>query len=76
MPIQQCILPGGGSGWKWGGQGRCYPDRAAAERQAQATYANGYADDRLAFDPKSVRSIDENGSQTLARHFVSGTRSA
>lgn len=45
MPIHECTLPGGSKGWKWGGEGRCYPDRADAEKQAEAAYANGYAGD-------------------------------
>lgn len=42
MPIKECTLPGGGSGYKWGESGKCYPDRKSAERQAAAAHANGY----------------------------------
>jgi hypothetical protein len=45
MPIQSCTLPGGKKGHKWGGQGKCYRSRAAAERQAEAAYAHGYKGD-------------------------------
>ena len=31
-----------GSGYQWGKHGKVYPDRAGAERQARAAYANGY----------------------------------
>lgn len=62
MPIQQCTLPSGGKGWKWGSSGKCYPDRASAEKQAQAAYANGYTGDQItfAFD-RSVRTKDVDG---------------
>ena len=29
-------------GYKWGKTGKTYPDKASAERQARAIYANGY----------------------------------
>ncbi len=60
MPIKSCTLPDGGKGWQWGDHGTCYRDRADAEKQAEAAYANGYAGDSLAFD-RSMRSIDANG---------------
>lgn len=37
MPIHQ--VPGG---WQWGNQGKVYPTRAGAARQAAAAYAHGY----------------------------------
>lgn len=63
MPIQRCELPdGSGKGWKWGSSGTCYRDRADAEKQAQAAYANGYAGDALPMaQDKSVRTIDQDG---------------
>lgn len=64
MPIQECTLPdGGGKGWRWGESGTCFADRADAEKQAQAAYANGYAGDSagLALDRASVRRIDHDG---------------
>ena len=50
MPIQSCALPDGGSGFKWGASGHCYPNRSDAEKQAEAAYANGYAGDTFALD--------------------------
>ena len=29
-------------GWQWGNHGKVYPDKASAEKQGQAAYANGY----------------------------------
>jgi hypothetical protein len=64
MPIHSCALPDGSSGYKWGDEGKCYADRADAEKQAQAAYANGYSGDAdiqsIAMD-KSVRRIDQDG---------------
>ena len=37
MPIHK--VPGG---WQWGNDGKVYPTRAGAEKQAAAAYANGY----------------------------------
>jgi len=37
MPIRQV-----NGGYKWGESGKVYPNRAGAERQAQAAYASGY----------------------------------
>ncbi len=53
MPIQKCKLPDGGDGWQWGNSGKCYADRADAEKQAAAAHANGYTGDEeeLALDP-------------------------
>lgn len=42
VPIKRCRLPNGEMGWKWGDQGKCYPSRAAAARQAAAAHASGY----------------------------------
>ena len=62
MPIQSCTLPDGKSGYRWGKHGKCYADRADAEKQAEAAHANGYAGDAvLAFDRASVRSKDVDG---------------
>ena len=63
MPIHSCELPGGGSGYKWGDSGKCYADRADAEKQAAAAHANGFVGDaKLALDKATVRTIDpDNG---------------
>ena len=45
MPIKSCLFPNGKSGFRWGDHGKCYADRADAERQAAAAHANGYAGD-------------------------------
>lgn len=45
MPIMRCTLPEGGTGYRWGQHGKCYPDQAEAERQAAAAHANGFAGD-------------------------------
>ena len=37
MPIRKVK-----GGYKWGGHGHVYPDRAGAERQAAAAHANGF----------------------------------
>lgn len=37
MPIRKVS-----GGYKWGGHGKVYPNRAGAERQAAAAYAHGY----------------------------------
>lgn len=67
MPIHSCTLPSGGKGFKWGGSGKCYPDRASAERQAAAAHANGFHGDRaLAFDKASVRTIDTDGRMHIS----------
>ncbi len=42
MPIHTCRTSDGKTGYQWGEKGTCYPDRADAEKQAQAAYANGY----------------------------------
>ena len=36
MPIQRCTLPDGGSGYKWGDNGKCYADRSKAIEQMRA----------------------------------------
>lgn len=56
MPIKECTLPEGGKGWKWGDSGKCYADRADAEKQAAAAHASGFAMDR-----KTVRTVDDFG---------------
>jgi hypothetical protein len=70
MPIHSCTLPDGSSGYRWGDEGKCYRDRADAEKQAQAAYANGYRGDnsasavdaaRIALDRASVRRYDQDG---------------
>ena len=45
MPIQSCTLPDGGSGYRWGQSGKCYADRAEADKQAAAAHANGFVGD-------------------------------
>lgn len=35
-------------GYKWGKQGKAYPTKRGAEKQAQAAYANGYKEKRNA----------------------------
>lgn len=42
MPIQSCTLPNGKKGYKWGKSGKCYANRASAEKQGKAAYASGY----------------------------------
>ncbi len=37
MPIRKVA-----GGYKWGSEGKVYPSRAGAERQAKAAYASGY----------------------------------
>lgn len=37
MPIRKVA-----GGFKWGSKGKTYPNRAGAEKQARAAYANGY----------------------------------
>ena len=32
-------------GYRWGSSGKVYPDKASAERQGRAAYANGYKGD-------------------------------
>lgn len=63
MPVRECTLPEGGKGWQWGNSGKCFAERADAEKQAEAAYANGYAGDALpiALDRASVRRIDHDG---------------
>lgn len=62
MPIKRCTLPEGGQGWQWGDSGACYADRADAEKQAQAAYANGYTGDELTFAlDLANRFIDADG---------------
>lgn len=59
MPIQECTLPEGGKGYRWGESGKCFANRADAERQAAAAHANGFTGDRLALDRASMRRVDE-----------------
>lgn len=64
MPITECTLPDGGKGYRWGDHGKCFANRADAEKQAAAAHANGFVGDsasRLAFDRASVRRIDQDG---------------
>lgn len=61
MPIESCTLPEGGKGWRWGASGKCFADRADAEKQAAAAHANGYVGDSLAMDRGSVRTYDADG---------------
>jgi hypothetical protein len=62
VPIERCELPDGGDGYRWGASGTCYRNRADAEKQAQAAYANGYnGDAAIAFDRASVRRYDQDG---------------
>src|SRR3990172_1678867 len=42
MPIHACTLPNGKPGFQWGGSGKCYAERADAERQAAAIHASGW----------------------------------
>ncbi|KVH51185.1 DUF2213 domain-containing protein [Burkholderia diffusa] len=71
MPIESCALPNGGTGWRWGEHGKCFANRADAERQAEAAHANGYVGDSngnggLAFDRASVRTWDQDGRLHVA----------
>lgn len=70
MPIKECTLPEGGKGWQWG-SGKCYSDRADAEKQAEAAHANGFAGDALALDKASVRTVDEAGRLHVAITHIS-----
>lgn len=69
MPIKQCYLPGGGTGFQWGNHGHCYPTREEAQKQAEAAYAHGYAGD-MALDA-SVRSKDVDGRMHVAVSNIS-----
>ncbi len=40
MPIHKATGPRGGKGWQYGSQGKVYPTRAGAVRQAQAIKAS------------------------------------
>lgn len=42
MPIHKVKTPKGGSGYQWGTQGKVYPTKKQAARQAAAAYASGY----------------------------------
>ena len=42
MPIESCTLPDGTSGYRWGGEGKCYKEKADAEAQGRAAYASEY----------------------------------
>ena len=42
MPIQQCTMPDGRKGFKWGSSGKCYALKVKAEAQAVAIYASGW----------------------------------
>lgn len=69
MPIQECTLPEGGKGFRWGSQGHCYPDRADAEKQAAAAHANGWTGD-IALDA-SARTIDDYGRMHISKSHIS-----
>ena len=71
MPIQRCKLPDGGDGYQWGDSGRCYRDRADAERQAAAAHASGFTGDTFALDRASVREIDQDGHLHVAESPIS-----
>lgn len=70
MPIKSCALPGGGRGFQWGDNGKCYPTRVQAERQAEAAHANGYTGDVMALD-KSARRIDADGQLHVSQTNIS-----
>jgi hypothetical protein len=42
MPVRKVKLPGSKTGYQWGTQGKVYPTRAQALKQARAAYAAGY----------------------------------
>ncbi len=42
MPIRQVTGPRGGKGWQYGTQGKVYPTRQQAVRQARAIKASEY----------------------------------
>ncbi len=65
MPIQECTLPSGGKGWKWGSKGKCFASRSDAEKQAAAAYSHGYTGDRYALDRASVRRRDVDGRMVV-----------
>jgi hypothetical protein len=70
MPIQECTLPNGEKGYRWGKQGKCYPDRKDAEKQAEAAHANGYVGDAIALD-QSARVIDADGRLHVKKSHIS-----
>ena len=70
MPIKSCKRPEGGDGFQWG-SGKCYRNRADAEKQAAAAHAHGYTGDELAFDRASVRTYDEDGRMHVALTHIS-----
>jgi hypothetical protein len=54
MPIRKVK-----GGYKWGGHGKVYSNRAGAARQAAAAYANGYKGDaaKTASDRHSAKHV-------------------
>lgn len=83
MPIHECTLPdGGGKGYKWGGSGKCFKDRADAVKQAEAAYSNGYTGDmsldefieadgkpNVAMD-STARTFDKDGAMHIAQSHI------
>jgi hypothetical protein len=47
MPIKRCTLPGGGRGFQWGDNGKCYARRSQAVAQARAAHSSGYKEQNM-----------------------------
>ena len=58
MPIQECTLPEGGKGFKYGDSGKCYANRSDAEAQAAAVHASGYVEKKFEAIKKSASDDD------------------
>jgi len=69
MPVHEITMPDGSKGYQWGSRGKKYKNRADAERQGEAAYANGYTGD-LALDA-SARSVDIDGRLHIALSHIS-----
>lgn len=64
MPIHSCKLPGGGSGYKYGNKGHCYPSREAALKQMRAMFHNGYTGGEAELD-KFIEALAESNIQSV-----------
>ena len=54
MPIKECTLPNGKSGFKWGDSGKCYKDKKDAVKQGIAIEG-----------PKKFQKIMKSGGKEL-----------
>ncbi len=61
MPIQSCTLSGGGSGYKWGKHGHCYPSKEGAKKQMRAIFHSGYtgAEDKTDAEIEFILDVTE-----------------